>query len=232
MAKSVRERCLGTLHTTRIRLPNASMLPPPRTRQVTCRTAFAALAIFLASALTEAPAQDRSWESERSAAIEANRFADETVMSTDLRASRWEADPVISAVLCFAVGFGACLLIVHCMLPALVHAQCIEIVREYVEHARREPDVHVVVLDRDGHRVAQRPRRVATRSAKPVSKLTADVPHHRRVDQPSPSSSYTSSRPTNKQCEEQEPGSMLSQIYEQNLQLRDQLRKQSRSVKP
>ncbi|MBI2479195.1 MAG: hypothetical protein HYV60_11345 [Planctomycetia bacterium] len=175
-------------------------------------------------------AQDRSWKHEMPANTAAERLPAETAITADIRMPQVEANSIIVATLSFAVGFGVCLLLVHYMLPALVHVQCIEIVREYLDYARRESDIRVVVLDRESQEPLQRPRRVATRAAEVSTASSYESQHHFRVDQPEPPASYAPVAPAKLRSDDT-PGSMLSQIYEQNLQLRDQLRKQSRSVK-
>ncbi len=141
-----------------------------------------------------------------------------------------ETNSVIAAALCFAVGFGACLLVVYQLLPSLVYAQCIEIVRDYLDYARRESDIRVVVLDRESHAMLQKPRRASVPAAETIAETNHESQQHLRVDKPTAPASDAQVDQAGIQRVDA-PNSMLSQIYEQNLHLRDQLRKQSRSVK-
>ncbi|MDA1050771.1 MAG: hypothetical protein O3C40_09865 [Planctomycetota bacterium] len=175
-------------------------------------------------------AQDPSWRHGARPADEARQLPAEAVIQADLRVPQVETSSVISAVLCFAVGFGACLLVVHYMLPALVHAQCVEIVREYVDHTRRESDIRVVVLDRERHEPLRKPRRVSVPAGDENADTLDAAQHYLRVDKPT---SVADSAPlgASDSHRDESSDSMLSQIYQHNLRLRDQLRKQSQSVK-
>jgi hypothetical protein len=207
------------------------MLQRRQILEVASRIGLVTFSLLMAIAPSAASAQTRSWRHETPATIEAERLSAENVVPADLRVPQLEANSIIAATLCFAVGFVACLLIVHCMLPSLVHAQCVEIVREYLEFTRRESDIRVVVLDRNSHQPLHRPRRAATLAAEAIPESSYESHHHLRVDKPNPSSGYAPVTPTQIRNEDA-PGSMLSQIYEQNLHLRDQLRQHSQSVKP
>jgi hypothetical protein len=186
--------------------------------------------VSLLLAPTVAATQDRAGAYETPATFMSERLPAETVITADVGVLQLDANTIIGAALCFAVGFGACLLVVHYMLPSLVHAQCIEIVREYLDYTRRESDIRVVVLDRDSHEPRQRPRRVAAPTDEEVAASSYESQPYLRVDTPKTSSNYAPAMPTTTHSEET-PSAMLSQIYEQNLHLRDQLRKQSRSVR-
>lgn len=190
--------------------------------------------VTFSTLMTVAPisvsAQGRSWDYETPASFSTESLLPKTNLAADASTPKLEANAIIGATLCFAVGFGACLAIVHYLLPSLVHAQCVEIVRDYMDHAKRESDIRVVFLDRDGHESLQRPRRVATSNARTLDELSDDPEHRLRLDQPSASASY-SQHSTTTANDQDTPSSMLSKIYEQNLHLREQLRKQSRSVK-
>ena len=141
-----------------------------------------------------------------------------------------ESNSIIGAALCFAVGFGACLLVVYYLLPALVHAQCVEIVREYLDYTRRESDIRIVVLDRESPEPLRKPRRVSLPARDVFTEPSSESQRHLRVDRPIPPASSAQVEPSENRSNET-PDSMLSQIYEQNLHLQEQLRKQNRSVK-
>ncbi|MCA9122755.1 MAG: hypothetical protein H6822_15535 [Planctomycetaceae bacterium] len=172
-------------------------------------------------------AQDEASSYESPSVMESELLPSESVLSADLRITDLDAHRIIGATLCFAVGFGACLLIVHYMLPSLVHAQCVEIVREYMAHAPRDADVRVVFLDREGHELLQRPRRVTAPSTEPTKAFDTHVEHRHRVDPATASPGHTLAPKGGKELSD----SMLSEIYRQNLHLRDQMQQQSRSVK-
>jgi hypothetical protein len=127
------------------------------------------------------------------------------------------ADSVLLSLLSFAVGVGACLLVVSQMLPALVRSHCAEIVRDYMEFVHMDSDVRVVVIDRESisggapHGVAPRRRAAVQASESDTSQLRVDRAGPQTV--PAPSGA--------------EMQSVLSHIYEQNVQLRNQLRSQS-----
>lgn len=206
------------------------MLPRRQTLGIVGRVGFVTLSLLIMSALPRTSAQDRPWEQAEAATVESEQLSPPTAMAAGVGVSQLETNTIIGATLCFAVGFGACLFVVHFMLPVLVHAQCVEIVRDYVEYARRGSDIRVVFLDRDGHQTLQRPRRVAPPVVEPHVDAHYESQPNRRVDRPSPSSGHEPGTSSNVQGESA-PNSMLSQIYEQNLHLHDQMRKQSRNVK-
>lgn len=206
------------------------MLPRRQILVIVGRVGFVTLSLLLMSAPPPTSAQDRPWEQAEAATFESERHSDPTTTVPRVGVSQLETNTIIGATLCFAVGFGACLLVVHFMLPSLVHAQCVEIVRDYIEYSRRESDIRVVFLDRDGHETLQRPRRVAPSVVEPHAESHDESRSHRRVDRPSPSSGREPTTPGSTQAESAS-NSLLSQIYEQNLHLRDQLREQSRNVK-
>ena len=193
------------------------------------RVGLVTFSFLLAFAPSVSVAQVRPWDHGSLEATEAEHLPVEPI-AVDWRVPQFETNSVIAATLCFAVGFGACLLVVHSMLPSLVHAQCIEIVREYMDHTKRESDIRVVVLDRGSHEPLQQPRRVRVPAAKSIAETSFESQHHLRVDKPAAPAGYAPVGPPNRHSDDA-PSSMLSQIYEQNLHLRDQMRKQSRSVK-
>jgi len=125
------------------------------------------------------------------------------------------------SLLSFAVGVGACLLVVRAMLPTLVRANCAEIVRHYVERGTPETGVKVVVIDRDSPRGGQ---------ASPDSAIeTTLAGRHVRVDGASttPAPSQVKETPGNVETQ-----SILGRVYEQNVRLRDQLRAQADRIHP
>lgn len=201
------------------------MLQRRKNLRVTRRGGLVTLALLLAIAPAVSVARDRSSAYDSHAAADVEQLPAETAMTTDLRVPQLETSSVIAASLCFAVGFGACLLLVHAMLPSLVRGQCDEIVREYLDLARRESDIRVVVLNRDTHQPSQKPRRASVPVAESTAESSYELQQHLRVDQPAAPAGPAESRSVDA------PNSMLSQIYEQNLHLRDQMRQQSRSVK-
>jgi hypothetical protein len=201
------------------------MLQRRKNLKVTSHFGLLTISLLLATAPTVSLAADRSSAYESLGATVAGQRPGETATTTESRVPQLETSSVIAAALCFAVGFGACLLLVHFMLPSLVHAQCGEIVREHLDLLRRESDVRVVVLDRESHAPLRKPRRVSTPAAETVAESRVESQQHLRVDRP------VAPAGTPDVHGDDAPNSMLSQIYEQNLHLRDQLRKQSRSVK-
>jgi len=130
------------------------------------------------------------------------------------------ADSVLLSLLSFTVGVGASLLVVSQMLPALVRRHCAETVREYMEFAHKESEVRVVMIDRADVRADQSHTLTPRRRAPVV--VEQSKPAERRVDRPqgqpvpSPSSD--------------EMQAILAHVYEQNVQLRDQLRQQSENT--
>ncbi|MEX0819353.1 MAG: hypothetical protein WD070_07160 [Pirellulaceae bacterium] len=186
--------------------------------------AFVVCALWLAIAASAGAAQDRSWDGEAGTPGVVERVAADAPML------KIETNSIILAVLCFAVGFAACLLVVRSLLPSLVHVQCVEIVREYLQHTRRESDVRVVVLDREPREPLRQPRRVTAAPAETTVIASRELPPHLRVDRPTASASPARAGSSG-QNDDSAPDSMLSQIYEQNLHLRDQLREQGRSVR-
>ena len=210
--------------------PIASMLQPSQILSVAGRVGLLTMSVLLTFVPTAALAQDHSSDHETSAPMAAERLPAETVIMADVHVPQLATNSIIGAALCFAVGFGACLLVVHYLLPSLVHAQCVAIVREHLDYASRESDIRVVVLDREHHDSLQRPRRVAAPASEEIAAFSYESPHHLRVDKPQTSASRSHTMPTHA-SNENAATSMLSQIYEQNLHLRDQLRQQSRSVK-
>jgi hypothetical protein len=217
---------VGNRAHQKVRLPIASMLQ--RRQILSFVRQFGLISLLLAPAV--AKTQDRALAYETPVTFVSERLPAETVITADVGVLQLDANTIIGAAMCFAVGFGACLLVVHYMLPSLVHAQCVEIVREYLDHTRREADIRVVVLDRDSHEPLQRQRRVAAPTNEEVAAPNYESQQYLRVDKPKTSSNYVPTMPTTTHSEEA-PNAVLSQVYEQNLHLRDQLRKQSRSVR-
>ncbi len=153
--------------------------------------------------------------------------------SADQHVPRFETNSIITAVFSFTVGFAACFFVVHSMLPSLVHAQCTEIVRDHLDLAQREPDIRVVVLDREQSDEMMKPRRAGTRTVHvPVASVEPQSSSYQpqagmRVDRAVPHSSI-STKAADDAEPEQIPDAMLSQIYQQNLHLRQQMRDQTR----
>ncbi|MBC8355161.1 MAG: hypothetical protein H8E66_24565 [Planctomycetes bacterium] len=206
------------------------MLHRDSTQRIARRIGTITVCVLLAISTTAAAAQHAQLEFESLPSVSPEQQPAETVISADFRVPALEANSIIGAVLCFAVGFAACLLVVHYMLPSLVHAQCVEIVREYVDLTKRESDIRVVVLDREDHEPLRKPRRVSVPVRDQVIESINDSENQLRVDNPSIPTESPQNTSTNIPSEDNSD-SMLSQIYQQNLHLRDQLRKQSRSVK-
>lgn len=189
---------------------------------VVSRVALASIALLFALSSTESLAQ---FEPRRSSTVE--QTPTDVLISADDRGTRLETNSIIGAALCFAVGFAACFAIVHSMLPGLVRAQCLEIVREYLDYAKPSSDVRVVVLDRESREPLKVPRRTMESSVAQTPQAESSPLDGYRLDKPR--TAPTPESTTNEDASSAD--SMLSQIYEQNVHLRDQLHKQSRRVR-
>lgn len=123
------------------------------------------------------------------------------------------------SLLSFAVGVAACLLVVRTMLPTLVRAHCAEIVRDYFDRSKQESGVKVVVIDREAQ------TRVPAASGAPIHTTVAG--RHMRVDEASsvPAPHRVTAAPNGAEMQ-----SILGHVYEQNVQLRDQLRSQTKKT--
>lgn len=117
------------------------------------------------------------------------------------------------SLLSFAVGVAACLLVVRAMLPTLVRAHCAEVVREYIDRSSRESDVKVVVIDRDAEARNQTAHVVPVQSRQSGRVIRVDA------------ASATAQAPTGTSApHDPQTQSILGRVYEQNLQLKKQLR--------
>ena len=194
------------------------------------RARLAAILLLVVVAPAASVAQDDSRSlASPSAAVAEHRPIEPAAAAND-RLARVSTNDVIAAVLCFAVGFAACLFIVHQMLPGLVHAECVETIRDYLAHTARESDIRVVILDRESHDTPRKPRRASMPTAEQAAETSHDSKLRHRVDQPGAAPRAEPDQ-TRDDHNDDAPESMLAQIYKQNLHLRDQLRRQSRSVK-
>ncbi len=158
------------------------------------------------------------------------------VGSADSDVQQFDTNSIITAVFSFTVGFAACFFVVHSMLPSLVHAQCTEIVRDHLDLGQREPDIRVVVLDRDHGEELKKPRRATRTVSVPDTSVEPPSSTYRprtemRVGRVDPQSSIPS-KATDGPAAEQISDTMLSQIYQQNLSLREQMRDQTRHSRP
>jgi hypothetical protein len=123
--------------------------------------------------------------------------------------------------LAFAAGVLTCLLAVVHLLPPLVRAECAEAVHTYGEYMRPEVATRVVVIDRHGEdrqgQGTHAPRRVRT----PVRSRDLQVPS-RRVDV-SQQAIANAGGGVAESFDTKGAAAILQQVYEQNVQLREQL---------
>lgn len=146
------------------------------------------------------------------------RYVDEPL---DASQSMLPASDLSLSLLSFAVGVGACLIVVRALFPTLVRAHCAEIVRDYLDRAERDSGMKVLVIDRDSNSRTQvvgshdLPTTAAGRSVRVDEAATAPVQPKRAA-------------PAKRDATQ----SMLGSIYQENLDLQSKLRSQNTTHHP